>query len=84
MSVLGVDRVVEDIAHEVMDTHVSTTCQHKLQFCTNKMEAGVFAIYPGCCCVPITDTILVHKSCVFKGIRCNHQIKKLTLFMQVK
>ena len=84
VSLLGIDRVVEDIVHEVMDTHMSTTSQNKLQFSSIKMKAGVLAIYPECCCVPITDTMLVHKSCGFKGIRYNCQIIKLTLFTEVK
>lgn len=43
-----------------------------------------FVICPGYCFLPITDTTLVHKSYNFKGMRHNSQIKKLTLFMQVK
>jgi hypothetical protein len=64
--------------------HVSTTCQHTLQFFAINMKSDVLAICPGYCCLPITDKKLVHKSCSFKGIRYNYQIKKLTLFTQVK
>jgi hypothetical protein len=74
VSALGKDRVVADLARKVLDMHVCTTCQQKIHFCTIKMKAGVLAIYPGCCCLSITDTILVHKSCCFKGTRCNCQI----------
>jgi len=74
VSALGEVRVVADIAHEVLDMHVCTTCQHTLHFCTIKMKAGLLSIYPGCCCLSITDTMLVHKSCSFKGTRCNCQI----------
>jgi hypothetical protein len=66
--------------------HVSTTCQHTLHVCATRinMKAGVQAICPVYCCLSITDTNLVYKSCSFKVIRYNYQIKKLTLFTQVK